>query len=130
MCRALVPRVHRHGVGGAAVVGDRLLEARDHRALGEEVRAQDFDDRCDVGFGDVLAAVGEHDNTTLTAILKEGPTNLTLRHNDPITITKNRNAINLWIGIPPLLRSTNNRETALRWTPKWDRSSRIFAQRL
>ena len=60
MCKALVRAVHRHAMRRAAVAGDRLLEARHRRALGEEVGAQDFYDRGDVGFGDVLAAVGDH----------------------------------------------------------------------
>ncbi|TVS00510.1 MAG: hypothetical protein EA406_00460 [Rhodospirillales bacterium] len=56
--------VDRHGMGRPAVIRHRLLEAGDRRTLGEPIRTQDGDDRVDVGFGEVLAAVGDHERLT------------------------------------------------------------------
>ena len=60
MCSADVALLTATACAAPHTRGDGALEARDGRPLREEVRAQDLDDRVDVGLRDVLAAVRNH----------------------------------------------------------------------
>ena len=59
-CSAEVALLTATRMRRADTAATACLEARDRRTLGQEIRAQHFGDRVDVGLRDVLPAVGDH----------------------------------------------------------------------